>query len=560
MFTHRCFSSRATVRTLALPDNVWLKHRLALIFLALFTLGLLLPLGSGAAATEEVLTTPDTQYVSRSEFVRAAVQVLGINVASKKGTDAIMETARSKGALRPFGSQVNLDQRITRGEAILVLMELIDPPVSDKHITYRDVSAGTPIEKAVKVAIDNQWMRADRRVFGVNRLLTGKEGRLVLQRLRSKPVQTDTVQDPTQRIRVEIVRKPQKTLPKSDLLQQVWQMLSESYLYTDKLKADEAGYKAIEGLVNSLDDPYTTFLRPINSQNFRTQIQGEVTGIGAQVELKDGGVVVVAPLKGSPAEKAGIQPGDKILAVDGVSLAGLSLDDAVMKIRGPKGSKVTLHIERNGNKLDIVVVRDVVRITEVVITMQSVAGGEIAIVKIHQFGRITETDLRKHMADVQSKSPLGLILDLRNNPGGLLNAADVVASNFLPQGTAVAQIVSPKKTTTEITAEAPTIAASVPLVVIVNKGSASASEIVAGALQDAGRAKVVGTTTFGKGTVQQIAQFPDGSALKMTIAEWKTPNGRTIDGVGVTPDIIVEEEQGGRDAPLLKALELLGVR
>jgi carboxyl-terminal processing protease len=227
--------------------------------------------------------------------------------------------------------------------------------------------------------------------------------------------------------------------------------------------------------------------------------------------------------------------------------------ESVAKVRGPKGSNVILGIRRDGTEMNITVMRDLIQVPEIIITKQQ----NVTIVKIVQFGNKTDRELRSIMAEIEEERPRGIIIDLRNNPGGLLHAADVVVSNFLPHGSTVARIKSRTDDYTEKTMDPPTISSDVPVVVLVNKGSASASEIVAGALQDAKRATIVGEKTFGKGTVQQIMEFLNGSGLKMTIAEWFTPAGRKIDGVGITPDVEVAASEDNRDVQLLKALDLI---
>ncbi|MBU1911526.1 S41 family peptidase, partial [Patescibacteria group bacterium] len=267
---------------------------------------------------------------------------------------------------------------------------------------------------------------------------------------------------------------------------------------------------------------------------------------------RNGILTIVSPLRSSPAERAGLKPNDEILKADGVDLTDMPFLDAVNHVRGPKGTTVELTIRRSGTELKIKVVRDEVKVPEIEITWQ----GKIALVKLMQFGKTTENELRGALEEVQSQGPSGVIVDLRSNPGGLLHAANLVISNFVPKGTKVAEIISRDGTRTDETTDMPTIRSDVPVVVLVNEGSASASEIVAGALQDYGRATVVGTKTFGKGTVQQIIRFNDESGLKITIAEWKTPDGRKIDGVGVRPDVAVEYKTE-RDEQMLKALEIL---
>ncbi|UPA23067.1 S41 family peptidase [Candidatus Peribacteria bacterium] len=348
------------------------------------------------------------------------------------------------------------------------------------------------------------------------------------------------------------ITKPQNILPDQDMLQAVWQLLNNQYLYNAKIDSKEAAYKAAEAMVESLKDPYTMFLRPAPAQEFKDQIGGQVTGIGAQVEYKDNVLTIVAPISGSPAEKAGLKPGDKILEADGLNITNIGFLESVSKVRGPKGTSVKLHIDRGGVEMDITVMRDTIKLPEIDVSFQ----GSVAVVRLSQFGETTDRELRGMLEDVSERKPTGLILDLRNNPGGLLHAADIVVSNFLPKGSTVAHIVSRSGDTPETTRDEPTIDADVPVVVLVNKGSASAAEITAGALQDAKRATVVGEQTFGKGTVQQILQFRDGSELKMTIAEWETPLRRKINGIGVKPDYIIPANDV-RDDQMAKALELL---
>jgi carboxyl-terminal processing protease len=272
------------------------------------------------------------------------------------------------------------------------------------------------------------------------------------------------------------------------------------------------------------------------------------------VEQKDNVLVIVSPLPGSPAEKAGLLPGDEILSVNDESLLNLGYQDAVDKVRGPKGSTANLVIRRNGSEIKVPVVRDTVTIPDLEVVYQD----NVAIVKLHQFGQLTDTDFLQQMQEVKKKNPRGVILDLRNNPGGLLDAAKVVAGAFLPDGSPYVNIYEAGVADPEVdkTEGTPIFGSDVPMVILVNKGSASAAEIVAGALQDAGRAKLVGEQTFGKGTVQQIFTFGDGSSLKMTIAEWKTPLGRKIDGIGVAPDITLAASETG-DVQLDRAMGLL---
>lgn len=529
---------------------------LVLVFLAL-------PLSAGAAKVADTLKTPDSASVSRGEFIRATVIVSGASVKRdstvpyKRVSKALIPyiaVAHGRGALAHFGENLTLSKAMTRGDAAEFLAGYLTLSPRTNGKTFRDIKKGSSLEKAAWVMIEKGWMEPLRATqFGPDRPLSGRDARLLLRKAFGETVAPDkTATDKTQTIVVRFKSKARTPLPNEDLLRTIWQLLTEQFLREENIDEEEAAYRAAEAIVESVKDPYTTFLRPLPAKQFQNQIEGEVSGIGAQVEMKDGVLTIVAPLPGSPAEKAGVKPADQILKVDGVSIEDMSLLEATEKVRGPKGSSARFTIRRDGFEFDVTITRDIVRVPEIDISFQ----GRVAVVKLVQFGQLTERELRSLMVDIAKQQPTGVILDLRNNPGGLLHAASIVLGNFLPQGSAVAVIKGRNETFTEVTEDPPTIDPGTPVIVLVNKGSASASEIVAGALQDAKRARVLGEQTFGKGTVQQILEFRDGSGLKMTVAEWLTPSGRVIDGKGITPDIIQQPGEG-RDEQMLKALELL---
>ncbi|MDA1208946.1 MAG: S41 family peptidase [bacterium] len=528
----------------------------------------LLPITQAHAASDP-LRTADGAVVTRGDFIRGAVQVLNISTNDEKTVLPYMRVASAltpfviaahkKGALKVFGDDLLLAQGITRGDALFVVAKLGGFRSMQTKTDYTDVPSGSDLENAVAMAIENNWMAPVRdNIFGARRMLIGKDANLLLRKVRGDDVptfepQTEDMIESAPKIRYNIQTQPRAStpLPKSQILEALWELINKEYLYEDRIDPDNAAYAAAEAIMKTLDDPYTTFMRPVTSRNFQSQIRGEISGIGAQVEQKDGYLTIVAPITGSPAEDAGLLPGDRVLEVDGVDLVPLGFLDAVEHVRGKRGSTAKLLIWRNGSELTVNVKRDTISVPEIIITWN----GNVAIVKLVQFGRLTETELRGQVAAINTKGAKGLILDLRNNPGGLLDAASVVMSNFVPKGTSVARILSRLVTRTEKTTEDPTLDASVPMVVLINGGSASASEIVAGSLQDAKRAIILGQRSFGKGTVQQVIQFNDQSAFKMTIAEWLTPDGRKINGDGVHPDIEILE--GDRDEQLSRALELL---
>ncbi len=520
---------------------------------------LMVPSGLGATYSADVLTVSDAQAVTRGDFVRAAVKTLEIETGKATPMPGVptslapyARAADNKKALAVFGTAFDPAKPITRGQAIQVLAALTGlAPAKELTAKYADVK--TPEARAaVSLAVEFGWLRpTSTRIFGMDRTLNGREARMLLQRLvRSLPQENHENSGLVPiKVRVNSVPTP---VPKSDVLEAVWNLLNDQYLYRDRIDAEKASNKAIQGLVDSLNDPYTVYLPRSSSQRLQNQLKGEVEGIGATVEQTGGLLRIVTPLPGSPAEKAGLQPKDQILTADGMTLGNLSLDDAVSHIRGPKGSKVLLRVRRDGVEFDVTVTRDTVRIPEIDVTYQD----DIAIVKIYQFGQTTDSGLRAKLSEMMAtKRPKGLVLDLRNNPGGLLHAAQVTVGNFVPKGTAYVSINSRGESHIEYTTETPTVDATVRMVVLINKGSASASEIVAGALQDAKRATLVGEKSYGKGTVQQLVEFNDGSSLKLTIAEWKTPLGRKIDGLGIEPDVTIVK--GDRDDQMVKAVEVL---
>ena len=344
-----------------------------------------------------------------------------------------------------------------------------------------------------------------------------------------------------------------------DVFWEVLNILNEHF-YGDVPQGDEITYAAIRGLLKALNDPYTSFMDPKTAKIFSSDMSGTFEGIGARVEqAENGGVRLVHVFPGSPAEKAGLKDGDIIIKVDGEDITGLTLLEQVMKIRGPAGSEVVLTIIREGERdpIDVTVVRGRIEIPIVEYRME----GEYAYIKFMEFNALGVQKVRDAYEELAKNNPKGLILDIRNNPGGFLHVAIGVTSLFLPDGKVV--LIERWKDGREkvYKSDGGGIAKDIPMVVLVNRGSASASEILAGALQDHGRATIIGERTLGKGSVQQPFTLSDGSELRVTIAHWLTPNGREIHGYGIDPDIPVEvtkeDVTAGRDPVLERALEYL---
>ncbi|MFC2050237.1 S41 family peptidase [Chloroflexota bacterium] len=324
-----------------------------------------------------------------------------------------------------------------------------------------------------------------------------------------------------------------------DILSEVWQQLSKDYIDKDELDPQKLSQGAVRGMMEALD-PYSSYADPETHKLWLTSnLEGKFQGIGAVISMKDKQLTVVSPIAGAPAEKAGIKAGDKILEIDGQPTSKLSLIEAVFKIRGPKGTSVKLLVLHEGDSepVEIQIVRGEITLDSVFLEMRD----DIAYIKITQFLKSTGSDLQAALKDAIGKGAKGIVLDLRNNPGGLLNASADVASQFLAMGV-VAKVVDAQGMESMVPVVKGGIATHLPLIVLVNGGSASASEIVAGALQDYGRAKLAGSQTFGKGSVQIVRELSDDSALHITSYRWFTPFDRPIDDVGLTPDFVLELE------------------
>jgi len=356
-----------------------------------------------------------------------------------------------------------------------------------------------------------------------------------------------------------LITDPEKEVNIS-LLWSVWRLLLKNYIAPEKLQVTPMIYGATEGMVQALNDPYTVFMPPQENKEFRQALNGHLQGIGAELTLRDKNTVVVAPLKGSPAEKAGLVPEDIITHVDATSIEGFTLGDTVDLIRGAKGTEVTLTIKRGDTTLDVTITRDDITVPSTESEVIAYAGKTIGKVSLNRFGDTTSQEVEKAVQDLMEKNVDGIIIDVRFNGGGYLDAAVDLASMFMKQG----QVVSVARRTGEPTVHyvsGNTIAADVPLVILINEGSASASEILAGALQDSARATVIGKQSFGKGTVQEVFELPGGTSIRITTAKWLTPSGKDLGKEGVTPDIevdrTIEDIQADKDPQLDAALEFL---
>jgi len=342
-----------------------------------------------------------------------------------------------------------------------------------------------------------------------------------------------------------------------DMFWDAWDLVKEDF-YRLPVSEVTLFYGAMRGMLEALEDPYSTFFDPEEASDFAESISGSFEGIGAEIGIKDDQLQVVAPLPDTPAMAAGLMTGDKIYQIDEKDTSNMSLEEAVMNIRGTKGTSVTLTVGREGQSelLDIVIVRDEISIHSL---RWEIRDDGIAEINLFFFNQDTSELFAEAVNEMITSDVDGIVLDLRGNPGGLLSMAVAVAQEWAGQ-----QVVVQEKIQDENSAfngRGSARLADIPTVVLVNAGSASASEIVAGALQDYDLATIVGMQTFGKGSVQDYRQLPGGSAMKLTIAEWLTPNGRTIHEIGITPDVeidyTIEDYYAGVDPQLEVAIQII---
>jgi carboxyl-terminal processing protease len=373
---------------------------------------------------------------------------------------------------------------------------------------------------------------------------------------------TDAVSGPVSPQNVLISNKNENQSVDFDLFWKSWNILKDKYVDKSKLDANEMMYGAIKGMLASTGDPYTTFFDPKDNKDFQEEITGSFQGIGAEIGIKDNVITVVAPLDDSPAQKAGLQAGDKILKIDGTSTADMDLIQAVSLIRGVKDTEVKLVVFRNeddSKTQEITVKRDVITVQSVKTEFKD---DGIVIIKASRFGDDTADAFKQAITEVSSKKSKGLVIDLRNNPGGYLDTAISMASLMLPAKAVVVIEENGNGDQTKMYAKGGDILSGLETVILINEGSASASEILSGALRD-NRTNVtlVGNKSYGKGSVQELIPVTKDTSVKITVAKWLTPNGKQINHEGIAPDVDVNitasDRDQNKDPQLDKALEIL---
>lgn len=344
------------------------------------------------------------------------------------------------------------------------------------------------------------------------------------------------------------------------LFWKVWNAVETKYAGRSSIDRQKMVWGAAQGMVNALGDPYSVFFPPHEAELFETSVKGKFSGIGIEIGMRDNVITVISPLKDTPAYRAGLKAGDKIIKINATSTQDMTLDEAVFLIRGERGTPVTLTISREGQKqpLEIKIVRDNIQIP--ILDTEKKDNG-IFVIKLYNFSENSPDAFRSALREMISSGSDKLILDLRGNPGGYLEASVDMASWFLPPGKIVSIEDFGNSDQENYRSRGYDIFKNLPFVILVDEGSASASEILAGALQDYKIATLVGTKTFGKGSVQELVPITGDTSLKLTIARWLTPNGRSISEKGLEPDVEVkmteEDRNAGKDPQMQKAIEIL---
>jgi len=349
--------------------------------------------------------------------------------------------------------------------------------------------------------------------------------------------------------------------PKYSIFLNVWDKLNEEYLNSNEIDQDELVYGAISGMVQSLEDPYTIFEKPEEAVEIQDNLEGNFEGIGIVIDTFDGDFIIITVLNKSPAEEAGLEAGDVIQKIDDIDITSHTIDELLNTIKGPSGSTVKITVNRDGKSKTFNVIRKLITLETVILpTSQSEIPESIGYIAIYQFTGGTAAQFDALLTDTLATNPKGIILDLRDNPGGYIDSAFDILGYFVPSGKILTEIEIQGDTIPE-KSDGTGKLAGFPLVVLVNEKTASSAEIVTAALQEHDLATIVGETTYGKGTVQEVNIYTDGSLFKLSIAKWLTPNGTDVDGVGITPDVIVEITKddliGETDTQLQKAIQEL---
>lgn len=440
-------------------------------------------------------------------------------------------------------------ETVNRCDAINWVTKLygIDPKIVETFPSeYTDMSSLDPCSNISKIAFSLELLHDYKtREFNSEKELTRAEAIHIFYQVKNNDLSI-TLPKETKIGSFD----PQTADSTFSLFFQVWNKISDDYI--EDYDEEELVYGAISGLVNKLDDPYSIFFEPIDATDYIDTLEGSFDGIGIYINQEDGKFVILTPLKGSPAEAEDIRPGDIIVEVDDQILQGLQMNELIELLRGVSGTEVKLKILRGSNYYIKKVVRSHIEVPFVESEMRE----DIGILYYNQFTSNSNQQLLAELESISAQTPKGIILDLRNNPGGYIYSAQQLISEFIPKGEPYIQITLSDGTTYTEKSLGPGDLRNIPMVILINEGSASASEIAALALKERIDAQIVGATSFGKGKIQEIVTFNDGSSLKLSIAKWSSPSGIFIGGTGIEPDYSVKQSDTD-DTQLKRALELL---
>lgn len=479
----------------------------------------------------------------------------------------ISKDARSK--------KCGAEKKLSRIEALRLAFSIYGIPtplISEIKINYKDVDENTWFTQYLqKNAEINLLETENKNYFRPYRKIKRADAAELLYRaiqyinenekqLENPPVENTTTEDSSATTQNNSVLTEISNIPKIDIFLDVWKKINKDYYFYEKegISEETLIYGALKGLTDKIKDPYTEFLEPLTATDTQESLSGQFEGIGTTLIEKDEKIIIVSLIKDAPAEKAGIEVKDEIIKVDGKSVKDMSIEEVINKIKGQEGTKVTLTLyrESTGKTLEFTLTRQTIVIPYI---SAQIIEKNIGLIELSLFGENTEKDFITAMDSLEKEKIKGLIIDVRNNPGGYLTSVIKILEHFIAKGQPVTAIRYADGNIYTEYSDGPGEYAKYPIVVIANEGSASAAEILAIGLQENGLATVVGTQTFGKGTVQELNAYEDGSLLKMTVAEWLSPKQNSIQSKGVTPDIVVpflqEDRDAGKDPQLQKAIE-----
>jgi len=525
---------------------------------------------------------PD-QQISRAEFLKALFDYAGFTIKTPLRnpqihkdvpTDSPFAPYINKGVsmqLFPLQENFGLNNSITRAEALKFTLEVYGIPTPYSEPKSSD------LYKDIKTTASNSYIYAAAKKAGIsfssnpnsflpNKILTKGDAAELLYKAKnnksSSQVSTINVNSPSTTnttLPFDTTSSSRQKLfnnPKFNDFLQTWDKINDQYIYTNKTKVEDLLQGAISGMVGTLDDPYSVYFDPKDSTSFYSTLKGQFEGIGTMIENRDQNYIVQDVLTESPAEKAGIKPQDIVLEVDGKSLKDLQPAAVTSLIQGKAGTTVKLKIQRGNQTLNFSIQRAVITIESV---HSKILDGNIGYINIDEFSQNSDKLFDKAVAKIMKNNPDKLIIDLRNNPGGYVDATQRILNHFITKDQTIFFTENLQKELQTYKSQGPADLKNLKTVVLIDQYSASASEIFAGALQDLKIAKIVGTTSYGKGSVQEVNTFGDESSLKISIGNWLTPNRRNIDKIGITPDIDVkitnEDIKAGRDPQLDAAIK-----